>query len=156
GAEQQLAQLAQNGCGVGTGVGCGSNIAPNGGIAAAPPSGMISFKSAYPSLRLDLPEMENKPGGWGAPTPHSVNKASDASGDVPLYALDHDVAGAYPLVWVDRLYAPAHGLSPQKTEGLAMLIRYIATTGQDNNAKIGEGRLSAPLVAEALAAANNL
>ncbi len=48
----------------------------------------------------------------------------------PLYALTNKVPGAYPLVWVDHLYAPAHGLSIEKTEALAAVIRYLATAGQ--------------------------
>ena len=44
---------------------------------------------------------------------------------------------AYPLVWVDHLYAPAHGLSIDKTEGLAMTIRYLATTGQEKEQRLG-------------------
>ena len=66
-------------------------------------------------------EMQNANGDWVAPTADAINKAVDAGGDTPLYALTNKVPGRYPLVWVDHLYAPAHGLSIEKTEGLAML-----------------------------------
>jgi len=59
-------------------------------------------------------------------------------------------------VWIDRLYAPAHGLSIDRTEGIAMLIRYLATTGQEKAAAVGEGRLPSSLVAKALQAADEL
>src|SRR5262249_22722230 len=90
------------------------------------------------------------------PTPDSITKAVAAGGGKALYALTHDVPDAYPLVWVDRLYAPATGLSIEKTEGMAMLIRYLATSGQAKAAPVGEGQLSPALVTEALTAADSL
>jgi ABC-type phosphate transport system substrate-binding protein len=152
GAEQQVDQLAQNGNGViGT-----SQPQVSGGIAYAPPALMRAFKSGFPQYTLDFAEIKNAQGEWVAPTPDAINKAVDAGGDNPLYALTNPVSGAYPIVWVDHLYAPAHGLSVEKTEGIATLIRYLATTGQEKEAASGEGRLPAPLVAKALAAANEL
>jgi hypothetical protein len=153
GAEQQVDQLAQNGSGVG---GLRTGVTVQGGIAAAPPSTLISMNSTFPQQEIHLAEMQNANGDWVAPTPASINKAIDAGGATPLYALTNKVPGAYPLVWVDDLYAPAHGLSIEKTEGLATLIRYLATTGQKGAAAVGEGRLPAALVAKALAAANAL
>ena len=87
--------------------------------------------------------MQNANGDWVAPTPDSI----DAGGRrpvarAPLFALTNKVPGAYPLVWVDHLYAPAHGLSIEKTEALATVIRYLATAGQDAAQPVGEGRLS--------------
>ena len=73
------------------------------------------------------------------PTPDAINKAVDAGRRPPLYALTNTVPGAYPVVWVDHLYAPAHGLSVEKTEGLATLIRYLATTGQEKETGRGRG-----------------
>jgi hypothetical protein len=63
---------------------------------------------------------------------------------------------AYPLTYVDDLYAPAQGLSADKAEATATVIRYLATAGQDAMAAQGDGRLSPPLVAQALAAANQV
>ncbi len=152
GAEQQLAQLVQGGCGT---IGlCANDVA--GGIAPAPPSMVKQFRQAFPKQPVDLAELKNANGDWVAPTADAINKAVDAGGESPLYPLTHKVPGAYPLVWVDHLYAPAHGLSIEKTEGLAMTIRYLATTGQEKENPAGEGRLSTALVAEALAAADKL
>jgi hypothetical protein len=152
GAEQQLAQLVQGGCGV-TGL-CANDVA--GGVAPAPPSMLAEFRGAFPKQPVSLAELQNANGDWVAPTAAAINRAVDAGGDSPLFALTHKVPGAYPLVWVDHLYAPAHGLSIAKTEGLAMTIRYLATTGQEKENASGEGRLSAPLVTKALAAADKL
>ncbi len=157
GAEEQVVQLGQNGCGVG-----GGTCAGGGGIAAVQPQMLETLRRAFPpnnQNNIDVSTtrfaaIQNAAGEWVQPTPSSIDKAVDAGGDEPLYALSHRVPGAYPLVWIDRFYAPAHGLSVEKTEGLAMLLRYLVTTGQDKEAAVGEGRLSAPLVKEALAAAD--
>jgi hypothetical protein len=152
GAEEQVNQLAQSGCGTDSSAGCSGG----GGIAPAPPSLLGYFKNAFPDQALGFVQMQNDNGDWVEPTPATINAAIDAGGDTPLYALTHKVSDAYPLVWVDKLYAPAHGLSVEKTEGLSTLIRYLATTGQDGQAALGEGRLSAPLVLQALQAADQL
>jgi hypothetical protein len=151
-AEQQLAQLVQGGCGV---LGnCANDVA--GGVAPAPPSMLKPFREAFPAQPVSLAEIRNAHGDWVAPSAAAINKAVDAGGDSSLYALTHDVAGGYPLVWVDHLYAPAHGLSIEKTEGLAMVIRYLATTGQEKANPAGEGRLPPALVTKALDAADHL
>jgi PBP superfamily domain len=152
GAEQQLAQLVQGGCGV-TGL-CANDVA--GGVAPAPPSMLQEFRGAFAKQPISLAELQNANGDWVAPTAAAIDKAVDAGGDAPLFALTHKVPGAYPLVWVDHLYAPAHGLSIDKTEGLAMTIRYLATTGQEKEGLSGEGRLPVALVKKALAAADEL
>jgi ABC-type phosphate transport system substrate-binding protein len=152
GAEQQVDQLANGGCGV-TGA-CTPTL--TGGIAPAPPSMLGPYRTAFPKQQVSLAQMKNANGDWVAPTPASITKAIAAGGETPLYALTHKVPGAFPLSWVDHLYAPAHGLSVEKTEGIATLIRYLATTGQEKAASVGEGRLSQALVAEALKAADDL
>jgi len=153
GAEQQVDQLAQGGYGVGRGA---TSQFVQGGIAAAPPSTLRSFQSTFRQAPLVEAQMQNANGDWVAPTPTAIDKAVAAGGDTPLFALTNKVAGAYPLVWVDHLYAPAHGLSIEKTEGLATMIRYLVTTGQDKAGPVGEGRLSPALVAKALQAADAL
>lgn len=155
GAEQEIELLASGGCGV-DGNACGSPNAPTGGITAAPPSALERFQSTFPSAPILEAAMQNANGDWVAPTPDSIDKAVAAGGDTPLYALTNKVPGAYPLVWVDRLYAPAHGLSIAKTEGLAMLIRYLATSGQAKEAAVGDGSLTPDLVNQALQSANAL
>ena len=158
GVEQQLEQLASGGCGVN-----GACNGDAGGLAPAPPSEIKNLRPGGRSGLLFagqdpilLAEMQNANGDWVAPTTDAIDKAVDAGGTKPLFALTNKVAGAYPLVWVDNLYAPAHGLSIEKTEGMAMLIRYLATTGQKRSTAVGEGRLPAALVTQSLAAADQL
>ncbi len=150
GAEQQVDQLDDGGWGV-----AGTSASVQAGIALAPPSAVRTFVTTT-GVRLMFAQVQNANGDWVTPTPDSINKAVDAGGDTPLYAMTNKVPGAYPFVWVDHLYAPAHGLSVAKTEGLAMLIRYLATTGQETTGAVGEGRLSPALVADALHQADQL
>jgi hypothetical protein len=103
--------------------------------------------------------VQNAAGQYVVPTPASIDAGVNAGGGTPLFALSHPVSGpvaAYPLVYVNHLYAPAHGLSAAKTEALATVIRYLATAGQDAAAAQNDGRLSQSLSAQALAAANQL
>ncbi len=127
-----------------------------GRMVYAPPSARVELQRGFPKQPISFVQIKNGHGDWVAPTPDAINKAVDAGLDAPLFAFDHDVPGAYPLAWVDDLYAPAHGLNAYKTEGLAMLIRYLATAGQAAPGKVGEGRLPAPLVTQALAGADAL
>jgi ABC-type phosphate transport system substrate-binding protein len=127
-----------------------------GVIAPAPASALGFLRSSFAGLSVRAMEIPNADGDYIAPTPESINKAIDAGGDTPLYALTNHVEGAYPLVWVDHLYAPAHGLSPAKTEALATTIRYLVTEGQKTTAAVGEGRLPEALVLQALAGADQL
>jgi len=106
---------------------------------------------------VEWAEIQNGNGDWVTPTPTSIDAAVDAGdGDTPLAALGTSIPGAYPLVYIDNLYAPAHGLSIAKTEALATTIRYLATAGQAYDAGFGDGQLSPALVDKALAAANQL
>jgi hypothetical protein len=102
--------------------------------------------------------VENASGQYVDPSPATIDAAVAAGGDEPLYALTHPVAGqpAYPLTYVDRLYAPATGLTQKKTEAIATMIRYLATAGQEYDAQYGDGRLPSNLVKEALDSANSL
>jgi hypothetical protein len=152
GAEEQLALLDGGPC---------APLCTAGGIAEAPPSMLNppasrAFRTKFPDQPVMIAQLKNGNGDWVAPTVDAIDKAVDAGGDTPLYALTNKVAGAYPLVWVDHFYAPAHGLSIEKTEGLAMTIRYLATTGQDKERQFGDGQLSPALVSQALDAANQL
>jgi hypothetical protein len=100
--------------------------------------------------------MQNANKDWVAPNPASINAAVDAGGDQPLYALTNKVPNAYPLVWVDKMYVKASGLSAEKTEALATIIRYVAVAGQSVMAQHNDGQLSPALVKEALAAADQV
>ncbi len=133
-----------------------SGVPVGGAIADIPPSALIAVKSTYPKANVTFAELQNANGDWVAPTPDAIDAAVNAGGDTPLYAFDHKAAGAYPFVWVDHLYAPAHGLSIAKTEALATLIRYLASAGQAAAKPVGEGTLPASLAAQAFASADAL
>lgn len=128
------------------------------------PSGLYQFQTDPASYHVGSTAafwigVQNASGQYVDPSPATIDAAVDAGGDQPLYALTHQVAGqvaAYPLTYVDRLYAPATGLTQQKTEAIATMIRYLATAGQEYDAKYGDGRLSPGLVSEALDSANHL
>jgi ABC-type phosphate transport system substrate-binding protein len=126
-------------------------------IADIPASGAADVKLLNPNVVFA--PVKNGGGEFVAPSTDSINKAVNAGGDTALYALDHAVAGAYPLAWIDHLYVntkPTTALTAEKVEALAAMIRYIATDGQDEAAKVGEGQLSAPLKTQALAGADDL
>jgi hypothetical protein len=140
----------------------GTGAQANGGVIAPIPASLVaepkatwSFNNPPADFVGELP-MKNGSGEWVEPTSDSITKAIAAGNAAPLYALGNAVPGAYPLAWVDTLYAPAHGLSADKTEAMATMIRYLATAGQDAAPPVGEGKLSAPLVAQALHAADQL
>ncbi len=117
------------------------------------------------SSNLQWIYVQNANGDWVAPSPASIDTAVDAtpavdpmatSGEQALDAASNHVPGAYPLTYIDYLYAPASGLSPQTTEALATMIRYLVTDGQNSMASYNDGELSSGLVLQALNAANRL
>jgi len=126
------------------------------GILAPAPASAIDNDQGWRPPGVALLELKNKHGDWVGPTPATIDAAVDAGGDTPLYALDHDVPNAYPLVWVNHLYVRSSGLSVDQTEGLATIIRYLATDGQAVAKDVGEGRLPSSLVDEALAGADDI
>jgi hypothetical protein len=128
----------------------------HGVLAPVPPWALDAEQTDGSHLAAEWVQVQNAAGDWVAPTPASIDAAVNAGGDTPLYALTNNVAGAYPIVYVDHLYAPAHGLSMEKTEALATTIRYLATAGQAATAPVGDGQLSTGLADQALAAANQL
>jgi ABC-type phosphate transport system substrate-binding protein len=153
GVEQQSQQLTLGGGDPGSGTITGFS---SGVFAPVPASSLGALEKAFPKVPLQFVEVQNANGDWVSPTPASINAAVNAGGAAPIHAATNKVPGAYPLVWVENIYVPAQGLSIQNTEAVAALIRYLATAGQDVAATVGEGRLSPPLVAAALAAANQV
>jgi ABC-type phosphate transport system substrate-binding protein len=142
-----------------TGQSGGGNRSPNadvGTIMAVPPSAMDEMTKTYPDTKVGWVQVQNANGEWVEPTQDAIKAAVDAGGEQPLYAMTNKVPGAYPLVWTERLYAPASGLSIQKTEALAAYVRYLATAGQQYSAAVGEGQISTGMRAEALKAADDL
>ena len=149
-----LAQIAAVSDGNNPATGGGFNNVMPGVLTATSPSGLVIAKEAFPHSDLTLVEVQNKHGDWVAPTAEAINKAVDAGGATPLAGATTDVSGAYPLVWIDNLYLQATGLSIDKTNAEAGMIRYIVTDGQAGGAVLNEGRLPAALVTQALASAD--
>ena len=153
GVDQQSLQLGLTGADPATGT---VGQFTKGIIAPVPASAMGAVHEAFPNTPLTFVQMQNHSGEWVAPTPEAIDKAVEAGGDDPLHALTNDAPGAYPMVWVNHLYAPATGLSVDKTEALATTIRYLATSGQDAAEPVGDGKLSEALVKKALTGADQL
>lgn len=105
---------------------------------------------------LRVIELRNGAGEWVAPTEESILTAIEAGNGTALYGLEQPVPGAWPLAHLDYLYAPSSGLTPDKTNGVAALIRYAVTSGQDHVQPLGTPRLPQRHVAEALQVANDL
>jgi hypothetical protein len=139
-----------------------NGISPKGGMLAPIPASIIVEPQETwsifnpPASFVEFMPVQNGNGDWVEPTTDSLTKAAAAGLDTPLYAFNHNVPGAYPFTWIDHLYAPAHGLSIDKTNAMATLIRYLATAGQNVAAKAGEGMLPPALVQKSLDAANAL
>jgi ABC-type phosphate transport system substrate-binding protein len=151
GAELVAQQLELGGADPVTG-----SLSTGGTIAALPPSYYKTLNDQYPKSPVQYIEIQNASGQWTIPTVDAIDKAIDAGGSTPLYALTNKVDGAYPLVWPVYLYTRAHGLSPDKAEAIATFVRYLATDAQNGTAKYGDGRLSGQLQAQAFAAADKI
>ncbi len=128
----------------------------NGTIVGVPPSGLSIFQAQFAATPARWISVQNAKGDWLTPSPAGIEAAVNAGGDTPFFALRNSVPGGYPLTYVNHLYAPSHGLSPDKTEAVATLIRYLATDGQSAMESHGDGKLSAALSNQALAAADRL
>lgn len=102
--------------------------------------------------------LQNGSGAYVQPTTDTITKAAALSNGVPLGELSDLVApaDAYPLTWVSNLEVQSSGLPIDKTTAIATLIRYSVTEGQKAAAGLGEGTLPAPLVTQALTAANDV
>src|SRR5579875_2760381 len=115
----------------------------NGSVADVPPGAMEQVKQYNKSQKSEhQPQVEvkwlgvpNAKSQYLDPTPSSIDTSVKAGGATPFYALTHKVKGGYPLTYIADLYAPAHGLSVERTEAIATLIRYLATGGQKVTAK---------------------
>jgi hypothetical protein len=127
-----------------------------GTMGPAPLWAVPKLYDTYPDFNKSLwvAKLQNGSKEWVAPTSESVTKAITAGGDVPLYALDNDVPGGYPLAWVDSIYVPATGLSIDEVNAVSAFIRFVATDGQDIVKADNDGVISPDLLTKALAAAN--
>ena len=147
-----------------------------GAIALVPPSGLSDLyatETAQPYSLTNEPTVaqwigvQNANGDFVTPTPAAVEAGVDAgaaAGEAAcsptnqnaLYAATNKVPGAYPLTWVDCLYAPTKGLSMAKTNALAGYIRYLVTDGQSVLSAYGDATLPEQYVFQALNAANQV
>lgn len=133
------------------------------GLSAATPGN--AFAAADPATVLQAVSVENGAGAYVAPSSVTITRAIELGGGRPIFgataedlaALDPaEAAQVYPLAWVNHLYAPRTGLSPDKTNALAGFIRYAVTAGQDVLVANNDGRLPRSFVEDALAKANEL
>ena len=140
----------------------GGNLASKGALALADiqsaREALDIAASKPPTKRTDLwiAELQNANGDWVLPSGESLTKAFDAGGAEPLYAATHPVPGGWPLAWVDTLYAPERGLSADKANALAAIVRYQSTTGADRAAEIADGKLPQALRTQALEGADKM
>jgi len=142
---------------------------PAGGVAAAGAGALVHPLKARTAVDLaaqDAAAGRPKTDLWiadfvhrgqvVAATPDAITAAVAAGGEVPFFAAYNDVPGAWPMSWVNRIHLPAKGLSVDQTNAAAMMIRLQLTKGQDDAARLGDGRLTPTLVNQGLAAAEQV
>jgi len=128
----------------------------DGALAPLPPWAQQQARASVAGRTWQFLQLRNASGDWVAPTPDAVQAAIVAGGGQALSALTSPEAGAYPLSWVDSLYAPASGLSVEKTNALATFIRYAVTAGRASALATGTVPLPDALVPQALKGADDL
>ena len=135
----------------------GGVLAPTSPLAAGAALAAEASKPAG-ATRTDLwvPELRNGAGEWVAPTPAAITAGIQAGEGAPLYGLTNPVPGAWPITWVNRLYAPTTGLTGDQANALATMIRWQVTAGRDVAASLGDGRLTDAMATEALAKADEI
>jgi hypothetical protein len=112
--------------------------------------------AGQPATPLYTLAIQNGAGEYIAPTPDNMTKAASLGGGQPLYGLNESVPGAYPLTFVDDIYVPTKGLSVEKMNAIATLMRYQAIEGQDVETTLGEGKLPASLLQQTVSAADEV
>lgn len=135
-----------------TGGGWGANS------AAVNTDSVVRLESDRSSAQMifTTASVKNAGGEYVLPTPAAVKAALDAGGATPNYAATHNVPGAYPMVYVNQIYAPSSGLTLEQTNAIAALIRYVATDGQKSVVDNGGVSLTPALQATALQQADAL
>lgn len=109
-----------------------------------------------PMFRVQL---RNAAGEWLLPTSASVSAAVAAGEGIPnAGSVGTVIPGAYPITWVNKLYAPTTGLGVAKANAVAAVIRWQVTAGQAEATlqASGDGKLTPKMVAAALAAADQV
>lgn len=126
-----------------------------GNAGAVPSTMMPKLIANFPKAGLKVMEIQNANGDWVLPTTETITKAIEASTE-PNIAATTVVPGAYPLVYLNRLYTVAGTLTPEQANSLAASVRYLALDGQQEVVNRGGASLTPALQAEALAAADEI
>ena len=140
----------------------GSEVALGGTITVAAPGSAAEAVALNagkpPSERVPLfrAQVPNAAGEWLSATPESITAAVALDAGKPLAATTNPAKGAYPIAWVNRAYVPASGLTADEANAAASFIRLQVTAGQGRAAGLGDGRLTAAMVDEALGAADRI
>lgn len=127
----------------------------SGNAGAIPTTIVADVLAQRPGAGFKVLEIQNANGDWVLPTQASI-EASLAAGTEMNVAASQPVPGAYPLVWINRLYTFGGTLEPDQANALAASIRYIVTDGQAAVVDDGGAPLTPALVREALDAANQI
>lgn len=109
-----------------------------------------------PMFRVQL---RNAAGEWLLPSTASVSAAVAAGEGIPnAGSVGAAIPGAYPITWVNKLYAPTKGLSAAKANAVAAVIRWQVTAGQADAVlqATGDGKLTPKMVAAALSTADQV
>jgi len=104
-------------------------------------------------------QLRNAAGEWVLPTTKSISVAVAAGEGIPnTGAVGSAVPGAYPITWVNSLYAPTKGLGPAKANAIAALIRWQVSVGQKATELEGQGdgQLTPKMIERSLAAADSV
>ena len=144
----------------------GNNPATGGTVGPVSPSAAtkervgqaIKVANGDNATPLYTLEIQNGAGTYVAPTTATITRAAELAQGAPLAQLSDPLApaDAYPLTWISKIYVQSSGLSIDKTSAIATFIRYAVTAGQNAADSLGEGKLPASQVTQALAAADAL
>jgi hypothetical protein len=127
----------------------------SGNMGPIPTTLYAKLASDYPARNYRVAQIQNAHGDWVVPTRATLDAALAAGFD-PIIATKQDVPGAYPLVFINDLFAVAGTLTPEKANSLAAFIRYTVTDGQQLVIDDGGTDLPDALRAKALAAADQI
>ena len=117
------------------------------------------IKPAAQRVPLFRVQLQNAAGEWVLPNTLSISAAVAAGEGIPnTGSVGLAVPGAYPITWVNKLYAPTKGLGAAKANSVAAVIRWQVTAGQSEDVlkAAGDGKLTPKMVAAALAAADQV
>ncbi len=142
-----------------SGLAFGGAVAPVSVGSAAESLLLNAAKPEGTRIPLYTPQLRNASGSWVQANPASITAAlAAAERDPAAGAFGATDPAAYPISWVNTLYAPASGLTADQANGIATLIRWQVGAGQQDAhaAAGGDGKLTPKMVAAALAAANEI